>query len=706
MSSDEASFGVTYTSISSGYEEPSEVGSPGVVIYGYNGLPMHPVDPPSPDYVPGPEESEQAPLLLDYVPGPEYPEYMAPSDEEDPEDESVDGRGGGGEEEHLASADSTAAASLVVDLIPSTEEREPFENDKSAATPPPSPTYRTTARTFIRAQTPMPFPSEAEIPLPSFPVPSPPTTSLTYTKAPLGYKVAEIQLRTTSPPPLPLSSLLPLSPPIILPCTRSSMVLIRAVAPSTYILAPRSGTPPSGTPPILPITLPTSSIPLPLPFTDCRADVLEAVLPPRKRLCITPGPRFDVRESSSIAAARPTRGFRADYAFVGTLDARIRCDPYIKDTDEIYMRLDDAQSDRSLIAGQLNVLRENKRYHANTTLLVKIEARVAREEWAQSMDASHKTRSGVMKLRMTRQRIEDSDKLTRHIQHEHDRFREFQRTRDVALEDADSLDNALAEREIQRNHNLNGDGSQGSGSGIARPVRPTRECTYTDFLKCQPMNFKGTEGVGLTQWYERMKIVFNISNCAVENQVKFATCTLHDVAFKWWKSHVKTVGHDAAYGGLALLCERMFLEESDKIDKYVDGLPDMIHRSVMASKTKIMQDVIDFTTELMDKKICTFAESYTARHSEKKEYGGSLPKCSKCNYHHNGPCAPMCHKCNKVGHLATDCRSSGNANTGNNQRTTRANQRGNGCYECGAQGNFKRECPKLKNNNRGNQGGC
>nr|GEY04958.1 hypothetical protein [Tanacetum cinerariifolium] len=144
---------------------------------------------------------------------------------------------------------------------------------------------------------------------------------------------------------------------------------------------------------------------------------------------------------------------------------------------------------------------------------------------------------------------------------------------------------ALAEHEIQRNINLDGDGSQGSGSGIARPVRPTRECTYTDFLKCQPMNFKGTEGVvGLTQWFERMEIVFNISNCAIENQVKIATCTLHGIALTWWKSHVETVGHDATYGELkvkgtdlasytqrfqklALLGERMFPEESDKIKK-------------------------------------------------------------------------------------------------------------------------------------------
>ncbi|GKE73341.1 putative reverse transcriptase domain-containing protein, partial [Tanacetum coccineum] len=58
--------------------------------------------------------------------------------------------------------------------------------------------------------------------------------------------------------------------------------------------------------------------------------------------------------------------------------------------------------------------------------------------------------------------------------------------------------------------------------------------------------------------------------------------------------------------------------------------------------------------------------AYMAGPGEKREYGGSLPKCSKCNYHHSGPCAPKCHKCNKVGHLARDCRSSGNANTGGN----------------------------------------
>ncbi|GKB86643.1 hypothetical protein Tco_0958915 [Tanacetum coccineum] len=50
---------------------------------------------------------------------------------------------------------------------------------------------------------------------------------------------------------------------------------------------------------------------------------------------------------------------------------------------------------------------------------------------------------------------------------------------------------ALAARDATRN----GDDSHTSGTGARRPVQVARECTYPDFLKCQPLNFKGTEGV-------------------------------------------------------------------------------------------------------------------------------------------------------------------------------------------------------------------
>ncbi|GKB27449.1 putative reverse transcriptase domain-containing protein [Tanacetum coccineum] len=97
--------------------------------------------------------------------------------------------------------------------------------------------------------------------------------------------------------------------------------------------------------------------------------------------------------------------------------------------------------------------------------------------------------------------------------------------------------------------------------------------------------------------------------------------------------------------------------------------------------------------------------AYIAGLGEKKQYGGSKPLCSKCNYHHDGPWAPRCHKCNKVDHLARDCRITATTNNANNQRGTGSGQKPT-CFEYEAQGHFKRECPNLKNNNnRGNQGG-
>ncbi|GJU16327.1 putative reverse transcriptase domain-containing protein [Tanacetum coccineum] len=85
---------------------------------------------------------------------------------------------------------------------------------------------------------------------------------------------------------------------------------------------------------------------------------------------------------------------------------------------------------------------------------------------------------------------------------------------------------AMIDQALLRN-STNGDGSHSSHGDNRRNVQTACPYFYADFMKCQPLNFKGTEGVvGLTRWIENMESVFNISGCAIENQVKFATCTL------------------------------------------------------------------------------------------------------------------------------------------------------------------------------------
>nr|GFA65712.1 hypothetical protein [Tanacetum cinerariifolium] len=187
---------------------------------------------------------------------------------------------------------------------------------------------------------------------------------------------------------------------------------------------------------------------------------------------------------------------------------------------------------------------------------------------------------------------------------------------------------ALAARDANRT----GDDSHTSRTGVRRTERVTRECTYHDFMKCQPLYFKGTEGVvELPQWFEMMEMVFRISNCLAENQVKFATCTLLAGALTWWNSHVRIIGNGATYvmtwielkkkmkdkynqrfQELALLYVRTCPEESDRVERYIGGLPDLIYGSVAASKPKTIQEATEMATGLMDKKIRTYAKKQAA----------------------------------------------------------------------------------------------
>ncbi|GJX19395.1 putative reverse transcriptase domain-containing protein [Tanacetum coccineum] len=235
----------------------------------------------------------------------------------------------------------------------------------------------------------------------------------------------------------------------------------------------------------------------------------------------------------------------------------------------------------------------------------------------------------------------------------------------------------LAARDTTRN----GDDSHTSGTGVRRNERAVRECTYQDFMKCQPLFFKGTEELEL-----------------------------------------------------ALLCDSMFPEETDKIERYVGGMPDLIYSSVVASKPKTMQEAIKMAIELMDRKINTFAERQTenkrkfedpSRNNQNQQQNkrqNTSRAYAAGNSHRQG----LCCRERKLGHLAKDCRSrpatANNNNRNNNNNSNRNNNNNNNrnnnnpraqgantnaivCFECGTPGHFRSNCPQWKNKNQGNGSG-
>ncbi|GJV41628.1 putative reverse transcriptase domain-containing protein [Tanacetum coccineum] len=255
---------------------------------------------------------------------------------------------------------------------------------------------------------------------------------------------------------------------------------------------------------------------------------------------------------------------------------------------------------------------------------------------------------------------------------------------------------AMIDQALLQN-STNGDGSHSSYEDNRRNVQTARPCFYGDFMKYQPLNFKGTEGV-------------------------FATYTLLGAALTWWNGQIRTLGPEAyamtwevkgndvpayteRFQELTLICTKFVANETEKVDKYISGLPDNIYGNVKSARPKTLDETIELANanDLMDQKLRTYAE---------RQFDNKRKADDSSRNNHGHQQQPFKKAAKSQGLQYGDSRkealwgslpkSTGNTNVANTQKGNGAAPKGNGYFECGAPGHFKRDCPKLKNKDRGN----
>ncbi|GJR00877.1 reverse transcriptase domain-containing protein [Tanacetum coccineum] len=214
------------------------------------------------------------------------------------------------------------------------------------------------------------------------------------------------------------------------------------------------------------------------------------------------------------------------------------------------------------------------------------------------------------------------------------------------------------------NGNGNGNGN-GGGNGYGnhnvnfRGFMPVaRECTFQDFLKCQPLNFNGMEGVvGLTCWFDKME-------------------TGNDFT-----------AYNRRFQELVLLCTRMVPDEEDKVERFIGGLPNNIQGNVIAVEPTRLQDAIRIANNLKDKKLKGYARNAKSKRkfdNNPRDNRGQQPSFKRKNVgDQNVSRAYTAENNEKKGALV-------------------GNQSSVICYECGRPGHYKKDYPKLRNQNRRN----
>ncbi|GKD23535.1 putative reverse transcriptase domain-containing protein [Tanacetum coccineum] len=240
----------------------------------------------------------------------------------------------------------------------------------------------------------------------------------------------------------------------------------------------------------------------------------------------------------------------------------------------------------------------------------------------------------------------------------------------------------------------------------------------------------GIEAAYAMSWAELMKLMIEVY--CPRNEVQKMETELWNLAVKG----NELTAYTSRFQELMLLCTRMVPNEEDKVERFVGGLPDNIQGNVITVEPTKLQDAICIANNLMDQKLKGYARSaenkrrldnnprdtrgqqpvfkrqnvggqnmaraYMAGNNEKKRYVGSLPYCNKCKLHHAGSCTVRCGNCKRVRHITRDFTTTVTPNT---KRAPVGSQPSIVCYEYGRPRHFRKDCPKLRNQNRRNKTG-
>ncbi|GJR31315.1 putative reverse transcriptase domain-containing protein [Tanacetum coccineum] len=680
--------------------------------------PLPPIDSPtaeSPGYV---TESD---------PEEDLEEYKDDKTEDDPVDYPMDGGDDGDddegdssrddandenedeeeeEEEHLAPAESTI-------VVPADEPVSPLEGTEPVI-PPPSTDITIRARITIRPQASISLPPEAEVKrLLAMTTPSPsPPISLSPPSAGEGLARFTAPPAHSSPPPVP-SPLLPSSG-----CPTQIQTL--GIASTQALIDAVTAALPSPPLPPLPLSLYI------LPPVNCGDDIPESELPPHKRLCLsTLGSRYEIGESSTT---RPTRDRGVDYGFVSTVDAEARWQGISK----VGYGIRDTWVDppEAVLEIAPMIVRE---VNTRVTELAELHEHDTQDLYALLEDSQDRDNmdGGGGGLCFPRglgslDRIESGDPSG-----------------------ASDLPRIMTHA-TRRGHNTLGNNTN--------PKNMTPESIQAMIDQALLRNSTNGDGshsvVGLSRWIKKMKSVFNISGCAIENQVKFATYTLLGAALTWWNGQIRTLGPEAyamtwevlkkkitdkycpqgeikkleiklwnlrvkgndipayteRFQELTLICTKFVANETEKVDEYISGLLDNIYRNVKSARPKTLDENIELANDLMDQKLRTYAERQSdnkrkADDSSRNNHGHqqqpfkrqNVAKVYNMGTGENKPYGDL------AVHQVPPFQPHGpSTQSATMQQRQWGSSKGNGCIVSVTPGHFKRDCPKLKNKDGGN----